>query len=101
VFVDGDTRRLGDRGLDDLAHHVRDARAVRAGVSGREDWSAWWDAAGREPALADLVEPRAHQHSSATLLPLARQIELLRAAGFGSAGPVWQSGDDFVLVGIR
>ncbi|HEX5119274.1 MAG TPA: class I SAM-dependent methyltransferase [Pseudonocardiaceae bacterium] len=104
VIVDGDHRGLDDADLDALARHVRDARAARVGVADHEDWTTWWDAAGRDPALAELLGQRSVRpiaHHPDTRLPIGRQIELLRAAGFRGAGPVWQSGDDFVLVGIR
>jgi SAM-dependent methyltransferase len=104
VFVDGDHRGLGDPALDELAGHVREARAARAGVTDREDWTTWWDAAGNDPALTELAGQRAQRavaHHPDTRLPVAEQVRLLRAAGFGSAGPIWQSGDDFVLVAVR
>ncbi|HEX3647888.1 MAG TPA: class I SAM-dependent methyltransferase [Pseudonocardiaceae bacterium] len=84
VFVDGDHRGLGDPALDDLARHIRDARAARAGVTDHEDWSAWWEAAGNDTALAELVgqrSARAIAHRPDTKLPLDRQVELLLTAG--------------------
>lgn len=34
-------------------------------------------------------------------LSVWQHAELLRQAGFAEAGPVWQFGDDHVLVGVR
>lgn len=104
VFVDGDHRGLDDTTLDAMARHIREARATRAGVTDHEDWTTWWDAAGNDPALADLFgqrERRAIAHHPDTRLPIGRQMDMLRAAGFRRVGQVWQSGDDFVLVAVR
>jgi SAM-dependent methyltransferase len=104
VFVDGDHRDLGDPALDALARRVRDARAARAGVTDHEDWETWWDAVRADPTLTELVgqrSARAVAHRPEPKPVLGRQLDLLRAAGFASVGPVWQSGDDFVLVAIR
>ncbi|MEU0221614.1 hypothetical protein ABZ281_44295, partial [Streptomyces sp. NPDC006265] len=34
-------------------------------------------------------------------LPLSAHLKLLRQAGFGTAGPVWQYGDSCVVVAVR
>jgi len=104
VFVDGDHFTLGDPALDDLTTHVRGARARRAGVTENEDWTAWWAAAGRDPALTTLIGQRSERavaHHGSNELAVSRHAELLHKAGFGSVGTVWQCGDDFVLVAVR
>lgn len=110
VFVDADHRNL-DGGRDGevgvataLARHVRDARATRAGVGDNEDWRSWWDAAAADPDLAPLVTARSEvgvAHSAESSLSLAEQRDLLREAGFSTVTPVWQVGDDVVLVAVR
>lgn len=104
VFVDGDNFGTGDPALDRYASRVRHGRAARAGVTDREEWEAWWAAAGAEPSLADLLnerDDRAIAHHGSNDLAIGVHADMLRAAGFSSAGPVWQSGDDHVLVAIR
>ncbi|MEV4160616.1 class I SAM-dependent methyltransferase [Nonomuraea dietziae] len=76
----------------------------RTMTAGGEDWSAWWRAVEAEPALADLVAERGRRlgaHGGDHHLPLRTHRELLREAGFGEVGPVWQMGDDVILVAVR
>jgi SAM-dependent methyltransferase len=104
VFVDGDHFTLGDSDLDDLAVLVRQGRTARAGVTDREDWDTWWTAVRDDPALAELVDARSERaisHHGSNKLSVDQHRELLREAGFRSAGTVWQSGDDHVLVAVR
>jgi SAM-dependent methyltransferase len=102
VFVDADHRTVD--GVADLARHVRAARAERAGVLGNEDWGTWWDEVVADPDLGPLVDVRSAgtiAHSAESALTLAEQTAMLRAAGFAAAAPVWQWGDDVVLVAVR
>jgi trans-aconitate methyltransferase len=104
VFVNGDHMPANDPALRDLARLVRESSVKRAGLDDREDWAQWWAAAQAEPELAELITARGERaiahHGSNSLSP-AEHGELLLAAGFRSVGPVWQSGDDTVLVAIR
>lgn len=104
VFVDGDHLTIGDPALDELAKRVRQGRAARAGVTDHEDWDAWWGAVGADPSLATLLDERSDRaiaHHGSNHLTVAAHVDMLRAAGFRAASPVWQSGDDHVLVAIR
>lgn len=104
VFVNGDHQPLGDPVLDDLAVTIRKARAARVGVSTTEDWAAWWEAVRADPALGDLLDERSARavaHHGSNDLSVTEHADLLRSAGFRTAGTVWQSGDDQVLVAIR
>lgn len=104
VFVNGDHLPLGDPGLDAIAKAVRAGRSTRAGVTDNEDWTGWWAAVGAEPALAALVGERSRRavaHHGSNQLTVTEHADLLRSAGFRTAAPVWQSGDDHVLVAIR
>jgi SAM-dependent methyltransferase len=104
VFVDGDHFTLGDADLDELAVRVRQGRATRAGVTDHEDWDTWWQAVRDDPALAELLDQRSDRaiaHHGSNKLSVDHHRELLRVAGFSSAGTVWQSGDDHVLVAVR
>ncbi|WP_219416736.1 class I SAM-dependent methyltransferase [Pseudonocardia nigra] len=104
VFVDADNRPLDGDVAADLGRWVRDARAERAGVTGNEDWRSWWDAVLADSDLGPLVDARSEAsiaHSSENEQSVGEHASMLRAAGFGTAVPVWQCGDDIVLVGVR
>jgi SAM-dependent methyltransferase len=117
VFVNGDHLRLDDTSIDAIATVVRDRRTERVGVAGNEEWQAWWNGVFADPRLAGLVAERARRlhpretpsastaedsvrHGS-NRLSAGEHAELLRAAGFSAAAPVWQVGDDRVLVAVR
>jgi SAM-dependent methyltransferase len=103
VFVDADHRALDGPVADELGRHVREARKRRAGVLDNEDWRSWWDAVLTDPDLGPLMDARsatAIAHSSENGLTIGEQAAMLRAAGFSVSVPVWQSGDDHVLVGV-
>ncbi|HEY3607584.1 MAG TPA: class I SAM-dependent methyltransferase [Pseudonocardiaceae bacterium] len=103
VFVNGDHLGLGDPNLDQVAAAVRQGRAARVGVTENEEWAAWWAAVEAEPALAGLLTERARRSVAhhGNHLSVAEHRDLLLAAGFRGASPVWQTGDDHVLVAIR
>ena len=104
MFVNGDHMPASDPALRDLVHLVREGRNARAGTNKNEEWGAWWDAAQSEPELVHLFDERSQRaiaHHGGNQLSPADHGKLLLAAGFSSAGTVWQSGDDTVLVAIR
>ncbi|WP_166347252.1 class I SAM-dependent methyltransferase [Phytoactinopolyspora limicola] len=121
ALVNGDHLGHDDQRMNTLGTHVRDQRAQRAGVRENEQWDTWWDAALADPELAELNRVRAtrlatraaadgtttgdetadgHTHHG-NGLSVEGHTRLLHAAGFGSVAPVWQVGDDHVLVAIR
>ncbi|MGH3902041.1 MAG: class I SAM-dependent methyltransferase [Pseudonocardiaceae bacterium] len=51
VLVNGDHLKLADQSLAELAEAAEKGRE-RAGMTGNEDWSTWWEAVATEPALA-------------------------------------------------
>lgn len=70
-----------------------------------ESWTAWWEAAAADPALAALVAERQarkvatdHHDSPARLLSV--QVAALRAAGFSEVGTLWQRGDNRLLCAV-
>lgn len=104
VFVNGDHLNPGTEGLNRLARHVRKCRAERAGVTGNEEWQAWWDAVQEDARLAELVDERSRraiEHDGGNDVSVTEHADLLRKAGFSEVGVVWQSGDDTVLVAVR
>jgi SAM-dependent methyltransferase len=102
VLVNGDHMGSGDTRIDELAKVVRDRRAARAGVVDNEDWRTWWDAIQADPDVAGLAQVRTDRAAShqGNTLTVAEHANLLRAAGFGSVSPVWQVGDDNVVVAL-
>ncbi|HEX3787008.1 MAG TPA: class I SAM-dependent methyltransferase [Pseudonocardiaceae bacterium] len=104
VFVNGDHLGTGDPRLNELAKLVLAGRARRAGVVEHEDWDQWWAAVRADNTLGPLLDERSTRsvhHHGGNHLSVAEHAELLRSSGFQTAGPVWQSGDDHVLVAIR
>jgi SAM-dependent methyltransferase len=104
VLVNGDHLKLADPTLAELADAVEQGRAERAGVTGNEDWSTWWEAVTTEPALAQLQARRVERglrHGYGNRLSVDQHVAMLQAAGFIPIGAVWQSGTDHVLVAVR
>lgn len=104
VFVNADNMGVGQPALDGIADAVRDARTRRVGTERNEEWGAWWQALREDDELAPLIDARSNTaiaHSGENGLTLWQHAELLREAGFAEAGPVWQFGDDHVLVAVR
>jgi SAM-dependent methyltransferase len=106
VLVNGDhlDEGAGRPRLDELVHTVRRQRAERVGVSSDEDWEAWWRAVAEAPELADLTAMRGTkgvEHHVDDVPTVDDHIAALHTAGFREAGPVWQQGDDRVLVAVR
>jgi hypothetical protein len=73
-------------------------------VTGNEDWASWWNGVLADPDLGPLVDARSDAtvaHSSENGLTVGEQTAMLREAGFATVTPVWQCGDDHVLVAVR
>jgi SAM-dependent methyltransferase len=115
VFVDGDHMGVGTDPVSALAKTVGERRAARAGVLANEEWKPWWAALKADPALAEQVEAHeawatevsatraadASTHSGTNALTVGEHSAMLTDAGFSSVAPVWQVGDDHVLVAVR
>ena len=104
VFVNADNMGVGQPALDGIADAVRRARTRRVGTQDNEEWAAWWQALRADDELAPLIDARSNAaiaHSGENGLTVWQHAELLRQAGFAEAGPVWQFGDDHVLVAVR
>jgi O-methyltransferase involved in polyketide biosynthesis len=105
MFVNGDhlAEPAGFERLSHLQGQIAHCRATRAGAGGGEDWSAWWAAVGQDPELTNLLGQRGPQpieHTVAQVPTIADHQQLLRTAGFGQVGTVWQQGDDRILVAL-
>ncbi len=103
VFVNADHMGPGTSTMDAIAAAVREARTARVGTDRHEDWAQWWRALGEDADLAPLLDgrPAAPIDHTENTLSVAQHAQLLRAAGFAEAAPVWQFGDDHVLVAVR
>ncbi|GAB3443541.1 class I SAM-dependent methyltransferase [Actinophytocola sediminis] len=104
LFVNADHMRPGTSTLDTIARTVLERRGTRVGTDTNEDWATWWQALRADEELAPLLDRRTENtvaHSSENDLTVGQHAELLRAAGFREAAPVWQFGDDHVLVAVR
>ncbi|GAA4059692.1 class I SAM-dependent methyltransferase [Streptomyces shaanxiensis] len=106
VLVNGDHFPHDDTALARLAGCVGRRHAERLRALVHEDWDSWWTAAAEDPELADLLAERRRREpatgtDSAARLSVAAHERLLRQAGFGHVGVVWQYGDSHVVVAIR
>ncbi|MFH9003294.1 class I SAM-dependent methyltransferase [Streptomyces afghaniensis] len=106
VLVNGDHLPQGDTGPGGITAHVGRCRADRQRVFAHEDWGSWWAAVADDPELTDLLAERRRREAPLDTgrpaeLPLSAHLELLRQAGFATAGPVWQYGDSCVVVAVR
>ena len=95
--------RIG-RAAKELRHgRVRVAQA-QAEVQG-EEWTEWWNAVAREPALRTELEVRArrfpHEHAGTPTPDLDGHRARLRAAGFVEVEVVWALGDSRILAAVR
>ncbi|MDA2804021.1 class I SAM-dependent methyltransferase [Nocardiopsis suaedae] len=115
VFANADHMPLPDERMNALADAVGRGRTGRAETGEREEWGPWWDAALADERLAPLrAEKRPtpqttedaptgtpeHHHGS-NLLSAADHLDLLREAGYASAGVLWQAGDDHLVAAVR
>ncbi|MFE9312684.1 class I SAM-dependent methyltransferase [Streptomyces sp. NPDC088353] len=105
VLVNGD-HFPPDGPCSGITAYVGRRRAERTGGHTHEDWRSWWDAAARDPELADLFDERQRRRSAhggtggGGHLTMGHHAELLHQAGFSHVTPVWQFGDSAVLVAV-
>jgi SAM-dependent methyltransferase len=103
VFVNADKMNPGLSTVDTIAAAVREARTSRVGTDRNEDWAQWWQAISEDAEIAPLLagRPAAPIEHTENDLTVHEHAELLRAAGFAEVAPVWQFGDEHVLVAVR
>lgn len=106
AFVNGDHfyDRAARPRLTALTEAVAQARTERVGQERTEDWADWWQAIRAADELSDLTrghETRPVDHHVEQVPTLTDHLGLLETAGFVEVGPVWQHGDDRVLVALR
>ncbi|BBB01174.1 putative methyltransferase [Actinacidiphila reveromycinica] len=105
VLVNGDHFAPEATGPGEISARIGRLRAERQRAFDHEDWDQWWNAVAGDPAFADLVAERRRRAATVpstkdSNLPLSHHVRLLRAAGFGQAGSVWQCGGSHVLVAV-
>ncbi len=130
ILANGDHLGIGDTRLHAIGRELRVRRAIQVGTTDRVGWSRWWDQVLSDPALAEVAAVRAAQpeaaakgdghdhgagdnydagnghgqhrhHHHGDRISVAEHSELLQAAGFSAVAPLWQFGDDHVLVAIK
>ena len=109
VLLDGDHFALDAKDsptlarLDVALRRREDQRRFPGGHP--ESWSAWWQAAAADPALAGHVAERERRrveagHHGSESTQLAVHVEALKAAGFAEIGTLWQRGDNRLLCAV-
>jgi trans-aconitate methyltransferase len=108
VFLNGDNMDFGadlptfQRLFEDARN--RDWSDETFAARGIETAEQWWDAIGREPSMAQLIEERTRRFASKerpSSPNFDEHVGALRDAGFREVATVWQSGTDRVLLAVR
>jgi trans-aconitate methyltransferase len=108
VLVNGDNIDFGPE-QPTIQRIVQDARDQywsdeSFAARGVETAEQWWDALGREPAMAPLIEERTRRlavKERPQSPDFDAHVGALQDAGFREIATVWQSGTDRVLVAIK
>lgn len=82
----------------------RHAAMDRAKAAGALDWAEWWAVAAQDPVLAEPTARRFAiygEHADGDMPSARRHAEILRAAGFDEARPVWASPSDTLLLALK
>ncbi|MEV4949464.1 class I SAM-dependent methyltransferase [Streptomyces sp. NPDC053755] len=82
----------------------RHAVMDRARAEGALDWAQWWALAAADPVLAGPTARRFEiygEHADGDTPSARRHAEILRAAGFAEARPVWASPSDTLVLAVR
>ncbi|MBT2439095.1 class I SAM-dependent methyltransferase [Streptomyces sp. ISL-36] len=108
---DGGVFMNADRMIDETTPRInaaeraqRHARMDTAKAAGVLDWTDWWAVAAADPVLAGPTARRFEiygEHADGDTPSARRHAELLRAAGFAEARPVWASPSDAMVLAVR
>ncbi|MFC0505774.1 class I SAM-dependent methyltransferase [Micromonospora costi] len=88
-----------------LTSRAQARRAARYAAGAVLSWSDWWDRAGAEPALSELVQRR-HEiyptgHSPEWNPPVSWHLAALADAGYTEVGTLWRGGTDAAVAAVR
>ncbi|MFD7324096.1 class I SAM-dependent methyltransferase [Streptomyces sp. NPDC059875] len=104
VLVNADHLFQDDAPVRELAAAVGRGQAARRAERPAEDWAGWWAAAAAAGTFDELLEERARRGPDPggdNGLGAREHAELMRKAGFGAVGTVWQCGHSVVLAAVR
>ncbi|MET9378127.1 class I SAM-dependent methyltransferase [Streptomyces sp. NPDC002992] len=104
VLVNADHLFQEDTAIRRLAAAVAGGHDARRGPRPPEDWRGWWAGVAADGRFADLLaerEARGLDLGDDNGLTAQRHMELMRKAGFGAVGSVWQYGHSCVLAAVR
>ncbi|WP_328471209.1 hypothetical protein [Streptomyces sp. NBC_00448] len=105
ALVDGEHFAPEPAGPSEIRARIGRLHAERRRAFDHEDWDEWWSAVADDPAFAELVAERRRRAAAVpgtkdSNLPPSHHVRLLRAAGFGQAGSVWQFDSSHALVAV-
>jgi SAM-dependent methyltransferase len=107
VFVNGDHLPPRDLAVAAFARAVaaRSSTEVTEAAAGDvDDWTSWWAGVADDPQLGPALAATG-RHGPAVdgdhSTPAEDHVDLLLAAGFRAASPVWRSGPSAVMVAVR
>ena len=107
LVANADTMPSGDLpGLTEPLTALAEQRVDAALANGVEAWSAWWQRAATDPALAGPMAERSAlfdgaDHPPSFSPPDRWHLDALAAAGFADVGVAWRSGTDAIVAAIR
>ncbi|WP_036560032.1 class I SAM-dependent methyltransferase [Nocardia brasiliensis] len=104
ILLNGDDMATHATDIDQLHEAIGTRQLEREGVTDRENWADWWSAIAAEPELATAVaerEVRRWEHPSDSGTTYEEHLNLLRAAGFRTAGSIWQYGRRHIVAAVN
>jgi SAM-dependent methyltransferase len=104
ILLNGDHMRTSASALTAVQRAVELRQADRFEVLEREDWDEWWAAITADPKLSGPVAQRAQRpawHPEHRPVRHEEHVEVLRAAGFGEVGSIWQYGERHILAAVK
>lgn len=104
ILLNGDDMATHATDIDQLDQAIGIRQIEREGVGDREGWIEWWTAIAAEPELATAVaerDSRRWEHPADSGVSYEQHLKLLGAAGFGTAGTIWQYGRRRILAAVN
>ncbi|MET9437607.1 class I SAM-dependent methyltransferase [Streptomyces sp. NPDC006551] len=111
IVRDGGVFMNADHMIDETTPRInaaeraqRHARMDEAKAAGVLDWADWWALAAADPVLAEPTARRFEiygEHADGDMPSARRHGQILRAAGFAEARPVWASPSDTLVLAVK